>query len=152
MTPKKIRAEIVLERIGWIRKMLEALRRLPASDITEFTSDERTAAAAESYLRRSLEALLDLGRHILAKGFGEGVVEYRAIATSLVERGIVGEEHRQLLTSMAGYRNRLTHFYSEVTVEELHDIVANRLPDIDAAVEAVLDWLRANPDLLDRSL
>jgi len=32
-------------------------------------SDPRNVASAESYLRRGLEALLDLGRHLLAKGF-----------------------------------------------------------------------------------
>ncbi len=30
-------------------------------------SDRRNPAAAESYLRRSLEAIFDIGRHILAK-------------------------------------------------------------------------------------
>jgi hypothetical protein len=34
-------------------------------------------------LRRSLEALMDLGRHIVAKGFGRGVTEYREIESVL---------------------------------------------------------------------
>jgi uncharacterized protein YutE (UPF0331/DUF86 family) len=109
MTPGRIRVQVALERVARIRSMLDALRRLPASDLAAFLEDERTAAAAESYLRRAIEGLLDLGRHILAKGFGEGVVEYKEIAAGLADRGIVPSDHRAALLAMAGYRNRLTH-------------------------------------------
>lgn len=48
MTPRKIRAQVVLERIAWIRGMLDSLQRLPARDLAAFLEDERTPAAAES--------------------------------------------------------------------------------------------------------
>lgn len=38
-----------------------------------------------AWIRRMLEALLDLGRYILAKGFARGISEYKAIATTLAE-------------------------------------------------------------------
>ncbi|RPJ50474.1 MAG: DUF86 domain-containing protein [Acidobacteria bacterium] len=152
MTPGKIRVQVALERVAWIRAMLDALRRLPSSDLTAFLEDERTAAAAESYLRRAIEGLLDLGRHILAKGFGEGLVEYKEIAAGLADRGIVSPGHRAALVAIAGYRNRLTHFYDEVKVEELHEIVTTHLDEIEAILNEVLAWLRNHPDLIDRSL
>lgn len=40
-------------------------RRLHAND--SFLSDRRNVAAAESYLRRAREALIDLGRHVRAR-------------------------------------------------------------------------------------
>ncbi len=153
MTPGRIRVQVALERVAWIRAMLDALRRLPASDLAAFLEDERTAAAAESYLRRAIEGLLDLGRHILAKGFGEGLVEYKEIAAGLADRGIVPSDRRAALVAMAGYRNRLTHFYDEVKVEDLHDeIVTTHLDEIEAILNEVLAWLRNHPDLMDRSL
>lgn len=69
MTPSPLRADIVADRVGWIRRMLEGLRSLPLQTPAAFEADARNAAA-ESSLRRALEALLDLGRHVLAKGFG----------------------------------------------------------------------------------
>ena len=50
--------------------MVSEIRALPLSDKEAFFSDRRDVWAAESCLRRALEALLDLGRHILAKGYG----------------------------------------------------------------------------------
>lgn len=64
MTPTKIRSAVVAERAAWIRKMVFAIQSLPLSSYAEFISDARNVAAAESYLRRALEALLDLGRHV----------------------------------------------------------------------------------------
>ncbi len=69
--------------------MLERLRSLPGESLARFQEDPRTVAAAESYLRRGLEALLDLGRHILAGGFGQPVVEYKEIAIRLREKGVL---------------------------------------------------------------
>lgn len=119
MTPSKVRAKIVAERTSWIRAMLKGLRSLPGDSLEAFRADPRTVAAAESYLRRALEALLDLGRHILAKGFGRAVVEYKDIPIGLRDDGVLTESESGLLREMAGYRNRMVHFYSEVTPEEL---------------------------------
>jgi len=73
VTPSKLRARTIVDRIGVVRKMLDDLRAVPLGSLDEFTSGPLNAPAAESYLRRALEALMDLGRHILAKGFGRGV-------------------------------------------------------------------------------
>ena len=67
MTLRELRAKVVLERMRWVRQMVQSIESLPLDTMAAFTADSRTPAAAESYLRRGLEALLDLGRHILAK-------------------------------------------------------------------------------------
>ena len=108
--------------------------------------------AAESYLRRALEALLDLGRHILAKGFGLGVSEYKEIAVRLGEQGVLSPEEAQLLQVLAGYRNRLVHFYHEVGPEELYEVCAHRLTDVERIAEAYRRWLRENKEWLDETL
>ena len=59
-------------------------KSLTRPGLHEFTSGPLNAPAAESYLRRALEALMDLGRHILAKGFGRGVAEYKKIDPLLI--------------------------------------------------------------------
>lgn len=130
--------------------MLKGLRSLPGDNVDSFLSDPRTIAAAESYVRRGLEALLDLGRHVLAKGFGRAVVEYKDIPLQLREVGVLGEREAGLLRDMAGYRNRLVHFYSEVTPQEIFHIRSSRLTDIEDVLSAVLGWLQAHPERMDQ--
>jgi len=152
MTPRKIRAQVVLEKVAWIRKMLDSMGELPAESYEDFSADFRNQAAMESYLRRSLEALLDIGRHILAKGFGESVVEYKKIAEVLGRRDILSPGSTAILVGMAGYRNRLTHFYDEVTPEELYRVLTTEITDIESVVDEILQWLRSNPEMIDTSL
>ncbi len=68
MTPGRISKNTVSERASLIQNMIENIKELPLKSYQDFLGDKRNVAAAESYLRRSSEALLDLGRHILAKG------------------------------------------------------------------------------------
>lgn len=152
MTPRTIRAEIVLDKTAWVRAMLRELQRLPVASLEQFLSDYRNPAAAESFLRRALEGVLDLGRHILAKGFGEGVVEYKKVAERLAEHGVVTGPMGRRLVEMAGYRNRLVHFYDEPTHQELYEICTNQLADVEGVLDEILGWLRQHPERLDTSL
>jgi uncharacterized protein YutE (UPF0331/DUF86 family) len=142
LSPGRISREVVADRISWVEEMIEGIRSLPLEDKNEFLSDKRNIWAAESCLRRALEALLDLGRHILAKGFGEGVSEYKEIAFKLGERGVLTGEEVELLRILAGYRNRLVHFYHEVTSDELYEICAHQLGDLERIKGAYLRWLK----------
>ena len=149
MTKSKANQRIIAERLDWVDRMLEDIRALPLSSIEEFTSDKRNIGAAESSLRRALEALLDLGRHLLAKIFGEAVTEYKAIAVKLNEHHILNREAAQQLKILAGYRNRMVHFYHEITPDELYQICLTELNDIVAVQDAFKQWIKSHPDLIN---
>ena len=152
MTPSGLRAKIVAERAAWVRRMLEGIRALPLETYAAFHADPRNAAAAESHLRRSLEALLDLGRHVLAKGFGRAVTEYKDVARVLIEVGVLDDRHGTLLRHLAGYRNRLVHFYHEVSEAELYEICTGEVDDVAAVLAAIVGWIEARPEKIDQSV
>lgn len=152
MTPGKVRAVTVVQKAAQVRGMLAGISRLPLSDRAAFEADPRNAASAESYLRRALEALLDLGRHILAKGIGQGPAEYKEVALALSRARVLDEEQGELLVRLAGYRNRLVHFYDEVSDAELYDICTRQAGDIDALLDALLGWVRRHPELVEGRL
>lgn len=152
MSPGKVSKRIVLDRISWIDKMVNEIQFLPLGSYAEFISDKRNIWAAESCLRRGLEALLDIGRHILAKGFATGVSEYKEIAEKLGENGVLEKEDTILLKTLAGYCNRLVHFYHEITEQELYQICKNELDELLHIKDAYLRWLKEYPEKLDETL
>jgi len=152
MTPGILSKRVVADRLSWINFMLGEIRALPLGDREAFFSDRRNVWTAESCLRRALEALLDLGRHILAKGFGQGVSEYKEIARVLERVGVLSREQGALLQQLAGYRNRLVHFYHEVSDQELYDICTQQLGDVDTALAAIVAWIKAHPEMIDQAL
>lgn len=152
MTESKASARIVLDRLDRADRMIAEVRSLPLDDRQAFFSDTRNVWTAESCLRRALESLLDLGRHLLAKRFGEGVTEYRDIARALLEKGVLSEREAALLREMAGYRNRMVHYYHEIGMDELYDISSGQLGDIEAVVAALKQWISEHPEVLDSGL
>jgi len=152
MTTGKISKEVVSERASFIREMLKNTRELPLRDPGEFLEDKRNVASAESYLRRALEALLDLGRHILAKGFGHPVTEYKEIPKGLLDKRVIGKNEASLMTKMAGYRNRMVHFYHEITPEELHEICRDHLYEVELMLEKVIEWMKNNRGKIDEEV
>jgi len=148
VSPDRIDAKVFAAKAEAIRAMLDGIAELPLESYAKWTEDPRMIAAGESYLRRALEALLDLGRHVLAKGFGRAVPEYAAIADALQEEEVLSSDQANRLRLMARYRNRMVHFYDEISNEELYDILTEHLEDVPATLGALRDWIAAHPDRL----
>ena len=152
MSPGKISKRVIADRLDWIEKMIEGINLLSLNDYETFIRDKRNIWAAESCLRRALEALMDLGRHISAKGFGRGVSEYKEIASSLGEAGVLFNKDEETLRTLAGFRNRMVHFYHEVSDRELFEICSSQLSDITDITRAIKKWINGHQELIDDSL
>ncbi len=134
MSPGDIDSKVVSQRTFWISQMIDSLKELRLGEKTSFLADKHKIAAAESYLRRALEALFDIGRHILAKRFAYPTTEYKEIANGLSDKGVLDPKESELMRKMAGYRNRIVHLYHEITPEELHEICFYHVNEDQVAV------------------
>jgi len=152
MSPSKVSRKVFLDRIAWVDRMLAEIRALPLASRAAFTADARNIWSAESCLRRALEALFDIGRHVLARGYGLGCSEYREIAAKLADCSVLSADESALLKVLAGYRNRLVHFYHEVSIDELYEICARDLGDLATIRMALVRWLTAHPEMVDEAL
>lgn len=131
----------ILELIRFIESCIEELKPFSKMTEKEFLSDRKNPPFVESYLRKALEAVFDIGRHILAKSYGFKEIEYKTIARELGKRKVISEELSDVLIKMAGYRNRMVHFYREITSEELLQIVLNNMEDFDRFNREVLSFI-----------
>ncbi len=133
---------LVQQRLAMILQYLEKLKNYRAVPRQDFLGDATIAGAAESYLRRSLEAIFDVGRHILARTGGTDVAaEYKAIARGLGLKKVVDEKLSECLVQMAGYRNRMVHLYHLINDEEIYSILQNDLEDIEEFVRQISRYL-----------
>lgn len=146
MSPGEIDSKVVVQRAFWVSQMMESLSDLHLEEKTAFLADRHKIAAAESYLRRALEALFDIGRHILAKRFAYPATEYKEIAKGLSDKRVLVEEEAELMRKMAGYRNRMVHFYHEITPEELHEICLYHVNEIKFLADKLVQWAKEHQD------
>jgi len=147
MTPVEIDPKVITQRAFWIPQMMDSLKDLRLEEKEAFLADRHKVAAAESYLRRALEALFDIGRHILAKKFAYPTIEYKEIAKGLFEKGVLVERETELMRKMAGYRNRMVHFYHEITPEELHEICLYHLSEIKLLTDKLIKWIKEHGNI-----
>ncbi len=135
MKDLKIKRETILDRIGIIENSLVKLEDLRSLPLNKFLDGENFAIT-EHYLRYALEATFDICAHVLSRIPGAMVDEYKQIAVEMGRQKIVpmafAEEN---LHKMAGYRNRLTHFYFEISPREMHEIIQNKLGDFRALLK-----------------
>jgi len=133
---------VVKSRLALIHDHLSQLKRHAEIGKEQFVEDKDKVAAVESYLRRSLEAIFDIGRHILAKNGGiDLAAEYKGIAKGLGEKKIITRELAEALVEMAGYRNRLVHLYHQIQNDELYDILQADMGDIERFVHEIQQFL-----------
>jgi len=137
-----INRTLIESRLSLIIELTHQLDSLAACSESEFLADPRNVGAAESFLRRSLEAVFDIGRHLLAKsGHSDLAREYKTIAQGMRALNVVPEEFVSILIQMAGYRNRMVHFYHEVTPSELYQLIVARRGDLRRLVDCVARYL-----------
>ena len=74
---------------------------------------------------------------MLAKAHGRGGLEYREVARLASELGLVPPDLADPMMKIAGFRNRLAHYYDEVTPAELFAVVSSRLGELTSLVEAL---------------
>lgn len=118
-------------------------------------ADKEKFAVAGHYLRRALEAVFDIGGHIISRfaySPGKRPKTIKEIAVALGERGVIEKDFANgPLVNMAGYRNRLVHFYDEITPKELYRIIKDDLSDLETFAKAVVK-LAKNPERLDLNI
>lgn len=127
-----INKEIIMSRLSYIEESLRSLERFKGKSFAEFRSNPDNFRIAFYDLHRALEATMDIGSHILSRIPGARATSYKDIPLLLGKNKIIPLDFAENeLLQMAGYRNRMVHFYAEITEKELHKIIQDNLQDLE---------------------
>ncbi len=149
-----VRVEFIEDRLAQIRTSSARLMKMHTLTKEQFLANPDYYALAEHHLRRSLESMFDIGRHIIAKkGLGKPEI-YSHIFELLGQHGIISPEFSKHIKKMAGYRNRLVHEYFHITAEELYNLINTRLEDFEQFSKFMVEFLekeQSNDELPDNN-
>lgn len=148
MTTLPLEKDTILKRVEGIEGELKELATLSQQSLETFSSGDGWKLA-QFHLHRALEGVFNIGTHILSRIPGAQSTQYKEIAQKLGEYRILPKEFADnQLVSMAKYRNRLVHFYAQITKDELYTILQKDLDDFDIFLSAVKHLL-SHPELFD---
>src|SRR4030042_1315145 len=122
--------EVLQTRISYIEDSLKSLERFKGIPYKEFHINSDNFRIAFYDLHRALEAVMDIGSHILSRIPGSRPSSYKDIPRLLGKNKVIPNNFASnQLIKMAGYRNRMVHFYGEISELELFNIIQEELED-----------------------
>ena len=137
MSKDAIERDVVMVRVSGIEGELRELGKLSQEPFDTF-AEGVGYKLAQYHLHRALEGVFHIAGHILARVPGGQATQYREMAQKVGEMGLVPKDFAQeKLVTMARYRNRLVHFYAQITPEELYGILQKDLGDFTVFLTGV---------------
>lgn len=135
--------DLIAEKVNIIRSAVQRLKLLAQMPGEEFCGNEDFVDIAENRLRLAMEALFDLGHHLVVKA-GTGVPsDYRSLIKLLTDSGIIPDGFARQIVGMSTYRKRLIHDNNKVVPEELYQLLKFRLSDFESFCQYGIDYLRS---------
>lgn len=126
---------LLAKKLAIIETALADLDRL--ADPERLATDLLQRRFVEHTLQIAIQATLDIASHIVSDDrLGEPRTN-RALFASLAQAGWIDTALNESLSRMAGFRNVLVHGYDDVDLGIVRDVLAHRLDDLRAFVDAV---------------
>lgn len=123
--------------IDHIRGNLRRLGEIGERGRSAFIADDITSTAAVRYLQTAVEAVLDIGNHVISRE-GLGIPHtYAETIELLVDNDVLPAAHRDDLVHMVRFRNRAVHLYDEIDASEVFTIIDTRLSDFEIVIAAL---------------
>jgi len=130
--------EKIRQKLQFMRKNLRELQQFAVMDLKQFENNSLYEAAATRMLQITIEALLDICTHIIAReGWGLPKTYVESIEMA-VYHGLIPNDFLDIYRAMARFRNRVVHIYDDIEAEEIHKIIKNHLDDFRPFMENVI--------------
>lgn len=128
-------------KIRTIEDNLQKLKELRRFSPEEFSSDFMKEESAKHLLQTAIEAMLDIGNHIISRSRFRTPTSNADVFLVLVENGILPKAEIETYTAMARFRNRLVHFYDAVSTEDLYRVLRQELGDFEKFIAHIARFL-----------
>jgi len=133
----KIDKERLESKMFIVRKNMKKLGEFQDINLEEFLADHRNYDSAKYNLQVSIEALIDIGNHIIARESFEVPKTNADTFRILADNDFIPEEKLDTYISMARFRNKVVHLYDEIDEAEIYQIINENLADFDAFIKAI---------------
>lgn len=126
-------------KIYFVKKNLKKLNELKEESEENFLSDYKIYDSAKYNLQVSIEALVDIGNHIISRESFDLPETNADTFKILVNENIISKDRLKSYIAMAKFRNMVVHLYDKIDEEEIYNIVQNHLDDFDYFIKQVVE-------------
>lgn len=132
---------IIENKITAVEKYLKTVEGYKKYSQEEIEKSPDLKGAVERYLYLVVQACIDLSEAVVSfKNFRKPTT-YRESFEILGEEGILTPDLVNEMTKMTGFRNIIAHDYEKVDYSKVHDILRNRLSDVEEFLSEIKKYL-----------
>jgi len=137
-----VKIEILKKRMKKAEKYMNYLKKISSEyDDESFKNDPMVFGSAERFLHLLIEALLDIGNHIISdQDLGE-VEFYKDIPIILYENNYLDEAQKDIFIKITGFRNILVHDYMEIDLDIVYAVLQDNLNDLKSILKVYVQFL-----------
>lgn len=139
-----VEREKIQQKIAFLEANLEKLEILRSFSLEELQQDFMKLESAKHLLQVSIEAMLDIANHLIARCRLTAPSSAVQAFVTLAENRIITQATMEKCRLMARFRNRIVHIYFDVDISEIHQILQNELPDFRGFISDILSYLELN--------
>lgn len=132
---------IVQERLKKLEEQLVLLRELQRVPPEHFITNPRDHVYALHLLQTAIQAVIDIGTHLVASLNLGRLEEYRDVARLLAQEKIIPEDLRPKMEKMIGLRNLIIHEYLRIDLDKVYQIIQRNLDDFKEFAEHIQAFL-----------
>lgn len=134
--------EKIRQKVNFIESNLVKLETLQAVNLEDFKNNFLYAEAAKYLLQVSIEAMIDIAHHIIARERYAAPTNSADAFQILCKQKIISEVNCKQYCLMARFRNRIVHVYTEIAPEEVYKIIQNNLVDFKSFLVEVTRFIQ----------
>lgn len=112
---------IIQQRIRKTEEVVGELKKIRKLSREKFLEDQQVQYASMYAMIVGIEAICDIGNHILAKFFNRPAETYQDIILGLGETGVIPKSLAKKSKSMTDFRNLLIHVYLKIDPEKVYE-------------------------------
>lgn len=133
----------ILVKLSFLQDNINKLEELKQLSEEEFLGDFRNIYSAKYLLQTSIEAMLDISNHIVARNKWSKIESNRDSFEALYKNGIIPQEYIDRFFLMAKFRNRIVHMYIDIDDKVIYNILKNNIEDLKIFIDCILQniWL-----------
>ena len=126
---------------GYLKKLYSLQGRITRE---QFLADSDLQDIVERNLQLAIEAVLDVGQHIIASSRWEPAEEYRNVFPILQQHNVISANLLLRVEGMAGFRNLLVHDYATIDHSQVFEVLKNHLDNLVDLARAYQKYVDTN--------
>ncbi len=122
--------EKINQQLNFLKRELNHLDSRKDISLKEYISNKEIQYFIERAFQRAIEACINIGNHIIARGNLGTPGSFSDVFKILGRSGIISLELSEKFVNIARFRNKLVHLYWEIDPEEVYKYLKNNTGDL----------------------